>query len=103
MKCVLELENSEPVFVAGEYRMGKRPAKATFGGCGYRSVKEELFLPMYARRPAVLLCTFCGREIVPGQEYWVCSGSCVCVRCLPELARRELAPCREVRGREVRR
>ena len=52
-------------------------------------------------RPAVH-CTLCGREILWGEEYWCCSGTLVCRACLPELARRELLPCREVRGREVR-
>lgn len=49
---------------------------------------------------AVLRCTLCGREIVRGEEYWACSGSWVCAECLPELARRELAPCHETRGKE---
>ncbi len=49
-----------------------------------------------------LRCTLCGREIGPGEEYWACNGSRACVQCLSELARRELAPCREVRGREGR-
>lgn len=48
-----------------------------------------------------LCCTGCGREILPGEEYWACNGSRVCGDCLPDLARRELAPCREVRGKEV--
>lgn len=52
-------------------------------------------------RPAVH-CTLCGREIVWGEEYWCCNGTLVCRACLPELALRELLPCREVRGREVR-
>ncbi len=52
------------------------------------------------RRPAVLRCTLCGREIVRGEEYWACNGSRVCAGCLPELARRELAPCREILGEE---
>ncbi len=56
------------------------------------------------RRPAgrALRCTLCGREIVRGEEYWACSGCLACLDCLPDLARRELAPCREIRGREVR-
>ena len=48
-----------------------------------------------------LLCTLCGREIAEGEEYWFCSGSSVCAACLPDLARRELAPCREIRGEEA--
>ncbi len=54
------------------------------------------------RRPRgrALRCTLCGQEILPGEEYWACSGQLACGACLPELARRELAPCREVRGKE---
>ena len=57
---------------------------------------------MTGRRPVgqVLRCTLCGREILRGEEYWACNGHRCCWECLPELARRELAPCREVRGRE---
>lgn len=51
---------------------------------------------------AALRCTLCGREILRGEEYWACSGHLACGECLPALARRELAPCREVRGREGR-
>ena len=49
-----------------------------------------------------LRCTLCGREILRGEEYWSCNGHQACAACLPDLARRELAPCREVRGREER-
>ena len=49
-----------------------------------------------------LLCTLCGREIVPGEEYWYCSGSSVCRACLPVFARAELAPYRQTRGKEKR-
>lgn len=52
------------------------------------------------RPPAAFRCTLCGREIVPGEEYWACNGSLACRECLAELARRELSPCREIRGRE---
>ena len=52
------------------------------------------------RKEAVLCCTICGREIIKGEEYWVCNGCVACRDCLPDLARRELAPCREVRGKE---
>ena len=52
------------------------------------------------RRRSVLRCTLCGREIVRGEEYWACNGCRACRECLPELAQRELAPCREIRGRE---
>ncbi len=56
---------------------------------------------IYSRpKRRTLLCTLCGREIIEGEEYWFCSGSSVCAGCLPELARRELAPCRETRGKE---
>lgn len=60
-------------------------------------------MPHSKRRPAAgaLRCTLCGQEIVQGEEYWACNGSQVCRECLPELARRELAPCREVHGREA--
>lgn len=53
-------------------------------------------------RGQALRCTLCGREILRGEEYWLCSGLLACGECLPELARRELAPCREIRGREGR-
>ena len=51
-------------------------------------------------RRHALRCTMCGREIVRGEEYWFCSGRLACADCFLELARRELAPCREVCGRE---
>lgn len=51
---------------------------------------------------SVVRCTLCGREIVRGEEYWCCNGALSCTGCLPELARRELRPCREIRGREAR-
>ena len=56
------------------------------------------------RRPGrgTLRCTLCGREILRGEEYWSWNGHLACGECLPDLARRELAPCREVRGREAR-
>ena len=60
---------------------------------------------IYTRRASVrrsLRCTLCGREICRGEEYWACNGSLACGECLPALARRELAPCREVCGREGR-
>lgn len=62
-------------------------------------------LTVRKRRPGrtPLRCTLCGEEIVPGEEYWACSGQLACALCLPELARRELAPCREIRGKEGRR
>ena len=44
------------------------------------------------RRRQTLLCALCGQEITEGEEYWFCSGSSVCAGCLPDLARRELAP-----------
>ena len=49
-----------------------------------------------------LLCTLCGQEIVPGEEYWYCSGNCVCRACLPSFTRAELAPYRQTRGKEER-
>lgn len=56
------------------------------------------------RRPrrTALRCTLCGREILRGEEYWSCGGQLSCAECLPELARRELAPCREILGKEGR-
>lgn len=56
----------------------------------------------HARRQSILCCTFCGQEITLGEEYWACNGSCVCAACLPEFAQRELAPCRETRGKELK-
>ena len=53
-------------------------------------------------RDRLVRCTLCGREITAGEEYWCCNGSRVCAGCLPELARQELCPCREIRGREAR-
>ena len=57
------------------------------------------------RRPGKirpLRCTLCGREVLRGEEYWACNGHLACGDCFPDLARRGLAPCREVRGREAR-
>ena len=48
-----------------------------------------------------LLCTLCGREISPGEEYWYCNGSSICSRCLAAFARAELAPYRQIRGKEA--
>ena len=48
-----------------------------------------------------LLCTLCGRDIIPGNDYWVCNGSCVCADCLGDFARLELAACRQTRGKEL--
>ncbi|MCI9332708.1 MAG: hypothetical protein HFG05_11140 [Oscillibacter sp.] len=55
------------------------------------------------RRPGaeLLRCTLCGRELLRGEEYWVCNGLLACGECLPDLARRELAPCREILGGEA--
>ena len=53
-------------------------------------------------RGQALRCTLCGREILRGEEYWSCNGHQACAACLPDLARRELAPCREILGREAR-
>ena len=49
-----------------------------------------------------LRCTLCGREITRGEPYWCCNGCRACEECLPELARRELAPCLEICGKEAR-
>lgn len=53
------------------------------------------------RRRSLLRCTLCGLEIGKGEEYWSCNGTVACRACLPDLARRELAPCREIRGKEA--
>ena len=53
-------------------------------------------------QPSTLVCSLCGREIPTGEEYWYCSGCSICGRCLPDFARQELAPCREIRGKELR-
>lgn len=47
-----------------------------------------------------MLCSFCGREIALGEEYWCCNGQMGCAECLTVLARQELMPCRCIRGRE---
>ena len=52
-------------------------------------------------RHATLHCSLCGCEIAYGEEYWACNGHRICADCLPEFARRELAPCHETRGREM--
>ena len=49
---------------------------------------------------AVVRCSICGREIVAGEEYWVCNGTLACADCLPNLARQELRPCLVLRGKE---
>ena len=54
------------------------------------------------QRRHILLCSLCGQEIAPGEEYWYCNGSSVCRECLPVFARAELAPYRQTRGKEVR-
>ena len=54
--------------------------------------------PKYRQDP--LRCTMCGQEIGLGEEYWACNGNLVCTDCLPDLARQELAPCHETRGKE---
>ena len=61
-----------------------------------------MYMLTTTRRPGTLRCTLCGREIVRGEEYWACNGCLACPDCLPDLARRELAPCREIRGGEAR-
>lgn len=53
------------------------------------------------RKAEILRCTLCGARIYRGEEYWRCNGSLVCRECLPELARRELAPCHEILGEEA--
>ena len=50
----------------------------------------------------ILLCSLCGQEITPGEEYWYCNGSSVCRECLTDFARAELAPYRQTRGKEAR-
>lgn len=46
-------------------------------------------------------CSLCGREISPGEEYWVCNGTLICRACLADFARQELAFCREICGKET--
>ena len=48
-----------------------------------------------------LRCSFCGAEIANGEGYWYCNGASICGDCLPEFARQELAPFRQIRGREA--
>jgi hypothetical protein len=52
-------------------------------------------------RRHILLCTLCGREIAPGEEYWACNGSRVCAACLLDFAKQEFAACRQTRGKEI--
>lgn len=47
-----------------------------------------------------LLCTLCGREIAPENEYWVCNGSYICSGCLADFARQELSACHQIHGKE---
>ncbi len=47
-------------------------------------------------------CGLCGREICRGESYWYVNGQAVCADCLGAFARQEFAPCRLVRGEEVR-
>lgn len=54
------------------------------------------------RRQILIRCTLCGREVPAGGEYWACNGHQICGGCLPEFARRELAPYREIAGEEAR-
>ena len=79
--------------------MGTTAEKVPF----WRSLQTKYALTYLVVIAAVLalLCALCGQEITEGEEYWFCSGSSVCAGCLPDLARRELAPCREIRGREA--
>ena len=53
------------------------------------------------QRRHILLCSLCGQEIAPGEEYWYCNGSSVCGCCLGDFARAELAPYRQTRGKEA--
>ena len=61
----------------------------------------HLHTDQYASRGRRLYCTLCGREIPEGEGYWYCNGESVCGDCLPDYARAELSPYRQVRGREV--
>lgn len=61
---------------------------------------DDLYGRRHRRR---VRCTLCGQEIIWGEEYWCCNGTLACGSCLPMLARRELWPCREVRGKEGKR
>ena len=50
-----------------------------------------------------LRCSLCGAEIPDGEGHWYCNGASVCGVCLPEFAQQELAPFRQIRGREAAR
>ena len=53
------------------------------------------------RRRQTLRCSLCGAEIANGEGYWYCNGASICGDCLPEFARQELAPFRQILGREA--
>ena len=46
-------------------------------------------------------CSLCGGEITEGESYWYLNGASVCERCFCDFARGELAPYRQIRGREA--
>ena len=48
-----------------------------------------------------LLCTLCGQAVPEGEEYWYRNGEQVCPDCLADYARGELAPFRQIRGKEM--
>ena len=55
----------------------------------------------HTRRRRTLRCSLCGLEITEGEDSGHGHGSSVCGACLPVFARAELAPFRQVRGREA--
>ena len=57
--------------------------------------------PLRRRPRRCLLCSLCGGEITEGESYWYLNGASVCERCFCDFARGELAPYRQIRGREA--
>lgn len=57
--------------------------------------------PLRRRLRRGLLCTLCGREITEGECYWYLNGQSVCGGCFCDFAKGELAPYRQIRGREA--
>lgn len=57
--------------------------------------------PMRRRVARGLLCTLCGREITEGESYWALNGAIVCGDCFSDFAKGELAPYRQIRGKEA--
>lgn len=62
--------------------------------------RSLLRYPLRRRPRRGLLCTLCGREITEGECYWYLNGQSVCSGCFCDFAKGELAPYRQIRGRE---